>query len=511
MPVGRGRHPVRTRTLKGWFARADSYDTSPSPGGHRAPFPGIYAPTAAPADRAPRLLVGLSILVVLAVIAGGAYVVLRGGRQYPSAWDPRVGPIATWVAEERDLAFDHPVDVQFLTDDEYREASTGGEDVADPTQDAALDDALAQLRALGLIAGEVDLGEATDTLSDSGTLAYYDAATEKVYVRGQELTPALRVTLAHELTHVLQDQRFDLERLGDLDEGESSTLRALAEGDAGRIEDIYAAEELTAEERTAYEADAASSGTEATEKLEADVPPILTALFAAPYVFGPSLVANLDRSGGSKAIDEALQDPPGEDVLFNPLLDGTDAAGAETLTVEAPKGSEVIDDGEFGPTAWYLLLASRLEPSTALRATDGLAGDGYTVFRTDDRVCVQARADGDAESDVTDLNDALTAWVAQSPPDTASVEVVDGVVRFESCDPGADAKAVGSVSVELLQLPVLRTQLYGEVIAAEGTDAMARCVAQAVIDRFAFSQIVAGVLTGPEGQQALGEIGISCR
>ncbi len=496
------------------FAGAPGSPSSPRPpGGRRAQFPGIFAPTRAPVDRAPRVLVGLSILVVLAMIAGGAYVVLRGGRQYPSAWDPKVAGIAEWVADERDLAFDHPVEVKFLSEAEYRKASTDGEDVADPAEDAALDDALAQLRALGLIAGEVDLGKATDTLSDSGTLAHYSPGTGKVYVRGTKLTPALRVTLAHELTHVLQDQRFDLERLEGLGEGESSTLRALAEGDAGRIEDIYAAEVLTAEERMAYEAEASSSGTEATEKLEKEVPPVLTALFSAPYVFGPELVAYLDRSGGSEAIDEALADPPGEDVLFNPLLAGTDAAGRETLTVDPPKGSEVIDDGEFGPTAWYVLLASRMEPSTALRAADGLAGDGYTVYRTDEgkRVCVRGRAVGDAESDVTELRDALAAWVAQSPPDTASVEVVDGSVRFESCDPGAEAAAVGAVSVELLQLPVLRTALYNQATEAEATDPQARCLAQGVIDRFPFGQIMAGILNGAEGQQALGDIAAGCR
>ena len=50
----------------------------------------------------------------------------------------------------------------------------------------------------------------------------------------------MRVTLAHELTHVLQDQHFDLERLADPDFDRADELRAMAEGDAGRIEDAYA-------------------------------------------------------------------------------------------------------------------------------------------------------------------------------------------------------------------------------------------------------------------------------
>jgi hypothetical protein len=74
-----------------------------------------------------------------------------------------------------------------------------------------------------------------------------------VFVRGDELTPAVRVTLAHELTHVLQDQHFDLQRLDEPDFEEHEGLRAMAEGDAGRIEDIYVTDVLTSAEQTAYE------------------------------------------------------------------------------------------------------------------------------------------------------------------------------------------------------------------------------------------------------------------
>lgn len=494
------------------FAGPPGAPPLPPPGPPGPFFPGLQGQTIAPVDRAPRWLVALAGLVVVALVAGGAALVLKGGRSFPSSWDARVEPIARWVAEERGLSFDHPVEVEFLSEAAYSEASTGGEDVeSSPEDDAALDDLLAQFRALGLIEGDVDLGAATDTLADSGTLAYYDPAAEMVFVRGTELTPALRVTLAHELTHVLQDQRFDLERIQELPDGQATTLRALAEGDATRIEEIYAADVLTDDERAAYEAEARTSGEEATETLDEEVPPVLTALFAAPYIFGPELVAFLDRDGGQEAIDGALEDPPGEEVLFNPLVSGTEAGEDPPLTLEPPADAEALDDGEFGPTAWYLLLASRMEPAVALEAADGLGSDGYVVFRQDDRVCVRAHAEGDAETDVAELQAALTAWVAKSPADTASVEEVDGEVRFESCDPGADAEGAGTVAVDLLQLPVLRTQLYGQVIDGGGTDEQARCFAHGIIERFTFAQISDDAYLGsPEGQQALAEVQGGC-
>lgn len=485
---------------------------APPPVADRGPFPGLNPLTTVPVDRAPRLIVAASILVVLAVVAGAAFVLLRGGRQFPSAWDPRVEPIAEWSADARGLEFDHPVEVEFLSEAEYTASSTGGESV-DDADETADDDLVAQLRALGLLAGEVDLGDASDTLSDSGTLAYYDPAAEKVFVRGTDLTPALRVTLAHELTHVLQDQSFDLERLADLDDGEATTLRALGEGDATRIQDRYVEEVLTDEERSQYETESQGASDEAGDAFDdGEVPSVLVAVTAAPYILGPELVSYLDDTGGDKAIDAALTDPPGEQALFDPTISDTPAADSDVIGVDAPEGAEVIEDGDsFGPTAWYLMLGARVEPTTALRAARGVADDGFTVYRQDDRVCVRANATGDASSDVTELADALTEWVGQSPPDTASVEVAGEEVRFESCDPGADAAAVGEVTIDLLQLPVLRTQIYRQLEDSGANGDQAACVVDQLLDRVSFDQIVAGYFNSQEAFGVVEEISAGCR
>ncbi|MBX3286964.1 MAG: hypothetical protein KF703_16575, partial [Actinobacteria bacterium] len=382
-----------------WAAPSVPPPPPPKPPPSLSPFPGLN-PQVPLVDRAPRWIVALSVLVVLALVAGTGYVLLRGGRQYPDSWDPRVEPIARWVARERQLDFEHPVEVRFLSPEEYTKASTGGDVELSDEEQQQMDDALAQMRALGLIEGKVDLNEAQKTLSDSGSLAYYDPDTEKVYVRGSKLTPGLRVTLAHELTHVLQDQHFDLQRVRSDDDGEGTVLRALAEGDATRIEDVYRDEVLTAAERKEYEKASQEESDAATEKLDAEVPPILTAFFASPYIFGPELITFLDQRDGSRSIDEALQDPPTEEVLWDPRLYGTSAAEPADVEVSAPRGAEEIDSGGFGQTAWYLLLASRIDPKAALTATDGLGGDAYVVYREDGKVCVRADASGDTPGDV---------------------------------------------------------------------------------------------------------------
>jgi hypothetical protein len=399
------------------------------------------------------------------------------------------------VAKERELDFEHPVKVNFLTEEQYSARATEGSDVEDPETDQYYDDQLAQLRALGFVSGEVDLNEASSTLSDSGTLAYYDPELEQVFVRGTELTPALRVTLAHELVHVLQDQNFDLERMEDLDSGRAGVLRALAEGDATLVEDAYI-EQLSDADKKAYDDESESGSSEAQEELDEKVPSILTTIFASPYILGPELIAYLDQEGGWKAIDEALADPPTEEAMFDPSTYDTDAAAQKTVEIDAPEGAEVLETDQFGPTAWYLLLASRVDPALALGAVDGWGGDQYVVYRQDGKVCLDATIQGDQEDDVAELAGALDAWAKQSPEGTAEVDADGGEVHFSSCDPGKDAKAVGrEVTPDLLALPVVRTQLYSQAIEADQTPKQASCYANGIVTAFTLDQ-----LNDPEGE-----------
>lgn len=56
------------------------------------------------------------------------------------------------------------------------------------------------MRAFGLITGDVDLFAAISEFSGAGTLAYYSFEDERITIRGQTVTPAVRSTLVHELT-----------------------------------------------------------------------------------------------------------------------------------------------------------------------------------------------------------------------------------------------------------------------------------------------------------------------
>ena len=479
-------------------------------------YPGAPVAPNDRSNRAPVWMRALSAAVVLAVVAGGILLVTKKESRYPSEWDARVVELAAWVESARDLKFEHPVEVLFLTPEEYSGESKGDKasDADLEAEDqAAMKEAVGMLRALGLVEGEPDLTAANDTLSDSGTLAFYNPDNEKVYVRGTELTPALRVTLAHELVHVLQDQHFDLGRLQDLEDGAATSLRALAEGDASRIEDDYVDKKLTNKEQDAYFKESEDSYDDVSDEIDDQVPPALSAFFASPYIFGPSLVGYLYASGGTPAIDAALKDPPSEFALFDPINNDpakNPASDQDILTVTAPEGAEVIDDGSFGPTSWYLVLAARLEPRVALAATDGITADGYVNYRKDKTVCVSATAKAE-EKDLSELTSALKEWAARSPKGSAEVTAEDGMVTLRSCDPGEKVTGLGSVSIDLLVFASARTEVYIGSIEEGAETGQALCISQGVVDRFTVDEILDPDFGSvPSEAKRYAELGMAC-
>ena len=234
--------------------------------------------------------------------------------------------------------------VDFLPDEEFREDVTTAEDELTDDDRESLEEAAALLRALGLAEGDVDLFESQNTLSGEGVAAYYDPERERIIVRGTELTPDIRVTLAHELTHALQDQFVDLDEVEEgLEENQSSLLRAVVEGDASNVGDAYAEEELTPDERTEYDR---RSSDEAAGADLADVPAALVAYFQAPYVFGPAFDRIVAERDGPAALNDVLREPPRTDLqLLDPIAIGVVAGELVGEAVAAGEGAGEDDAG----------------------------------------------------------------------------------------------------------------------------------------------------------------------
>jgi hypothetical protein len=470
---------------------------------------------------------------VLAVVVA-AVVVLRpdGGPPHPDEWDPRVADLAAFVAAERGLGFEHPVHVDFLTHDEYSDAVRVDRGALTDEDRAEMDGAVATLRALGLASGEVDLFDAGNDLVDGGTLAFYHPGRERITVRGTELTVDVEVTLVHEMTHALQDQHFDLDRIQreiyagtdlaaaagdpaddpDDPDGEAGLAasaataafagyQALIEGDAVRIENAYV-ESLSDRDLEDY----VSSFRQALEQADADlgeVPAAMRAFQAAPYVLGQPLVDLVAADGGNAGVDEMFDDhPTTEEHLLDPLTyvarerptelplpNPAEAAGDDA---EAEAEAEVIDQGTMGAVELYVVLAERIDPHVALDAADGWAGATFVSYEAGDRTCVRVLVDGDTTEDDRQLRSALTAWVQAAPAATdASVQDLGpGRTQVESCDPGTAGAAGNERALDVLTVPAVRSQVtFFEVDAGADLEA-AWTAGDCFVHELTFDQLV---------------------
>jgi hypothetical protein len=419
-------------------------------------------------------------------------------------WDPRIAPIARVVEKIRGLDFDHPVPVRFLTDKAFRKEVTADESDLTKQDKREIRRATESLRALGLISGDVDLFDAVNTKQGSDVLAFYDPDEKEVVVRGKgPVDAATKGTLAHELTHVLQDQAFDLNETQDgFDENTTAAdaFDALVEGDATWVEDKYVGR-LSESDQDEYYAAQEGAGGDADADA-APVPMIVEVLFGAPYILGPDLVDILRLDDGVGALDRAFRHPPTADAqVLDPvkLLEQT-----TTRDVAAPKPAkgekQIGEPDEFGALGLYLVLASRLPAAQAFAAANQWAGDREITVRDGDTTCIRAAFRGRTPAATQALTAGLEAWAATLPTGTATVTPRKQTVELRSCDPGADGGTPPEDSRfhEALTVLVERNGALSEALRGDAPTSVAACFADGLVAEPSFSELVAQEARGDD-------------
>ncbi|MEA2827541.1 MAG: hypothetical protein QOG43_1980, partial [Actinomycetota bacterium] len=300
-------------------------------------------------------------------------------------------------------------------------------------------------------------------------------------VRGTAVTPGVAVTLAHELTHVLQDQIYGLDRYDGKEDkvtsGQTYAFGALAEADADRIEERY---RDTLDQATRDAIDAESDAGLADFE-NADIPTALTSLFASPYGLGDAFVAVLKATKG-QSVDAAFSKPPTtEEQILDPF---EYIAGHGALPVDGPTtdGAKAFDQGDFGAVSLMIVLAERIDPYQALAAATGWGGDSYAVFPKDGRTCIRLNVTGDTPEDTAELTDALSGWVAATPGGAASTSRVGDIVHLESCDPGPAAVAGTGGSEQALQLAATRGYVAVSTLDEGATPDQAECFGSVLVN-----------------------------
>jgi hypothetical protein len=466
------------------------------------------------------LFPALVVLVVAALVVGAIALASSREPDFPSTWNARIRPIVARVEALRDLSFQHPVKVNFLapSDFESRLAADSG-DRAERRRRAERTAAL--MRAAGLLGADVDLARAERSTRVGDIVAFYDDDTKQIYVRGTgPLTVDQRVTLAHELTHVLQDQVFDLNRLSKRAEtsnaGSLDALEALVEGDAARVQDLFLAG-LSQSERDEYALRSLAAQTAARART-ARTPAVVSAVFGAPHVFGAPVTQVLAAGGGNASVDAALDGPPpSTHIYFDPA--------AVKQAPQIPPVPEVLDDEKqlpeladgddhFDNLTFYLMLAAKFDLPTALRAADAFSTGSQVAYTRGGRTCFRAAIDGVTRASSRYLSEVLGRWAATMPQ--AGVSFTATGVLLHSCDPGEGAIAPDDARIQrAVRVAAGRDELVAALARQPLPVGLAVCAARVLVRQPDFRE---AILSGagfdrptPQMVQASTDAGRTCR
>jgi hypothetical protein len=254
---------------------------------------------------------------------------------------------------------------------------------------AVIENSERELIGLGLLPAGSSLRTLVLDLQSGQVAGYYSPKQNELFVvsRAGGIGPLQRVTYAHEFTHQLQDQHFDLDKLGlqAPDEGDRSLARlSLVEGDAVSTQSAWMQTALTSQELG--EVLAASLDPVGLAALQR-APVILqqTALF--PYTSGLQFVQTLLATGGYGAVNAAFGGPPDstEQVLHPEKYVSHErpiqVKPASDLAAKIGSGwSEAARDtlGEFVLRVW--LQQGGVTAGEATTAAAGWGGDRLVLF-----------------------------------------------------------------------------------------------------------------------------------
>jgi hypothetical protein len=343
-----------------------------------------------------------------------------------------VAEVRAEVQDLRGLEFKTDVAVEVVNDDEAREHVLRRLEAFDVADDVALSGEVFEL--LGLVEPGLDVMEALLAAVREQAGGFYDPAREVFYLLDDMPSALVRVLAAHELTHALEDQHFDLDsRLEEVleDDDRLFARSAVHEGSATLLMTVLSTRDLMsgrldAEQQQAMAA--AFSGEQAIEEL----PDVLVRQLLGPYLLGMAFlsrgnlsasvladfpVADVNRAfeAGPESSEQVLHprkywDPSSRDLPRAVSLDGVEALLGRRWT---RRGQGVLGELLLGPLVGGVTptdpAALILDGGAAWTspAAEGWGGDRWELWtRGKKRVLLLATV-WDSEDDAAEFAAAL--------------------------------------------------------------------------------------------------------
>lgn len=344
------------------------------------------------------------------------------------------------LAKLRHLELLHEIPAEYQTKDAFR-AFVHKEVEKEAIHDK---DATAALVQMGFLPAGVDLAKAEEQAFATQAAAYYDPAQKKFFLVMVPDAPAmLDVTSAHELTHGLTDQHFDLRALmgedgkTQLDDDALSARRFVVEGDATFAMFLYAMNDMLGSggeppaatinmlkaqlegmgdidsmvDMISQQTGGLGSGDIADSmKALKEIPRAILVPMIDSYMKGALVAIAAYEKGGWSAVDALYKNPPeSTSQVLHP-----DKPWQHPKKIVLPKlpGYEQATTNVIGELEWGVYFGLWKHTGND-RVQEGWAGDRYALEKKKDGALVVALATvWDSELDAKAFADAYGSTIA---------------------------------------------------------------------------------------------------
>jgi hypothetical protein len=321
---------------------------------------------------------------------------------------PAIAEVADQVQSVRGLEFDRPVNVEPITEAEMDRRLADYLDTYFPKRFYARRSEAWQ--TIGALPGDVGYLEAIDAYQQGQVLGFYNSQNEElVYTGDAELNRIEQFVLAHELTHAIDDQHFDLDRLDGLvarcQEERFQAALGIVEGSANHF-----ATQVLINFPIQEVGSIPEDGTQ-------EVPPFIVDLQAYPYTTGQRFADTLSDANGPSAIDDALETfPTTTEQVMHPTKFPHEVGESLDVPDFAPtfgEGWRDLDVMVVGELWLKILLHLRLDDVVAAPAAAGWNGGIYRAWTDGDDVAVIMSTVWDTPEDAQEFSEALGRWLSR--------------------------------------------------------------------------------------------------
>ncbi|HEY6180550.1 MAG TPA: hypothetical protein VIX73_39180, partial [Kofleriaceae bacterium] len=377
----------------------------------------------------------------------------------------RVAKIEPEIARLRHLAFERAVPTRYQKPDEFR--AFVRREIAKELPAARSRDLSAALAHLGFLTKAIDLAGVEEQALTTQAGAYYDPTAKAFFVVMVPDNDLLLDTMsAHELTHALQDQHFDLAKYlpsdPGLDDDAATARRFVVEGDATFAMLLYSMhamvgadiappmlgalreqiKELAEQDLASLKAQVRSQSSlfrgmdnEVQKSIDAmdDIPPVVLVPLLDSYMKGALVALTAYEHGGWAAVDGLYRDPPtSTEQVLHPETKLFPVRERPHRVALPKTGDPVLDGNVMGELQWQIYFDLWKSPHAA-EAAQGWAGDRFSVTRrSDGRLIGRIATRWDSPEAARRFADAYVASLAARFPGADIAHPAAGVARADA-------------------------------------------------------------------------------